>query len=78
MSPYRNTLAEILARYSTPPPSSMLAPYVPTHNAFADYPRTWDYRPKSEWVSGHFKLAPHGLYGWREEWVDGYWRRSTW
>lgn len=30
-------------------------------------------RPKTEWVSGHYKVVYEGL-GHRREWVDGYWR----
>lgn len=42
----------------------------PTYNAL------YDWRPKTEWVSGYWRHVPMGLFGYRTEWVPGYWRRE--
>ncbi len=74
MSPPRNRLAELLASSYPPQRNALFPEYQPPRNALADF---WDTRPKTEWVDGHYKLVPYGLFGSRYEWVPGYWRRSA-
>lgn len=66
-----------------------LLPLIPQYsNTFADvvealypprpYNALWDWRPKDEWVSPHYKRVDHGLFGYTYEFVPGYWRRRAW
>jgi hypothetical protein len=75
MSPRRNSLAGLLADLYPPPPNRLHPQYVPPRTVLTDL---MDYRPKTEWVSGHYKVVSYGLLGQRYEWVPGYWRRSAW
>jgi hypothetical protein len=75
MSPPRNRLAELLASNYPPQRNALFPHYEPSRNALMDL---WDHRSKTEWVSGHYKLVPYGLFGHRREWHPGYWRRSAW
>lgn len=59
----------------------------PPRNAMLDLARAlqnppynamYDWRPKTEWVSGYWRTVPNGLLGYRQEWVPGYWRREGW
>ncbi len=63
--------------------NALLPPIPPEpRNALFDaaYPHNalWDWRPKSEWVDGHYKYVSLGLLATPYEWVPGYWRRSAW
>ena len=66
--PQRNALLDF-----EPPKYNHLAP--PT---LANALMSWDFRPKSEWVSGYYHRVPGGLLGSRSEWVPGYYRRKAW
>lgn len=57
-------------RWVPPPrPINALEQYARIANALNVTPQ-----PKTEWVNGYYRLVPNGLFGYRYEWVPGYWR----
>jgi hypothetical protein len=73
MSRERNTLADLLAKYSPPtyePNAVYGAPFQATNSLY-------DWRTKTEYVPGYSRLVPNGLLGAQYEWVPGYWRRRA-
>lgn len=68
----------LLAKYgllqSKEPPRNALAAYRPQPSHYGN--ALWGWQPKTEWVEGHWRTEPDGLFGYKRVWVAGYWRRE--